>query len=143
MLISIKIGCHGVLHYRVVGLCHYYSSMGQSNQIQIIDGAHPSRHPFPFSRSNLDWCCGEGTPFTTVTGGFVFWPSKKKKQKINQDSENGGKIVPEHIKRFHIFCLKNHQQFFELASLAEKKNIDVALSVNRINHESVPDNMKD
>ena len=117
--------------------------MGQSNQIQIIDGAHPSRHPFPFSRSNLDWCWGEGTPFITVTGGFVFWPSKKTSRKINQDSGNSEKIAPEHIKRFYIFCLKNHQQFCKLASLAKKKNIDVAFSVHRINHESVPDNMKD
>ena len=52
--------------------------------LQVIDGAHPSQKTIPYSRENLDWCCGDGQSFTTIAGGFAFFPEKKLSLKIVQ-----------------------------------------------------------
>ena len=128
MLVSLWVGQNGIVYDHVVGLCPNHSTPAWRCQFQIIAGAHPQRRTFQYTRPNLDWCCGDGTPFTTVTKGFVFWPCRKFIKKINQESKKSGKMVPEHIERFHIFCNKNHDQFLTLASLAKEKCAEDALT---------------
>ena len=47
-----------------------------------------------YSSGNLNWCCGEGKAFTTMTGGFAFVPGpRRSKQLLNGIHNQPGTAV--------------------------------------------------
>ena len=47
-----------------------------------------------YSSGNLDWCCGEGKAFTTITAGFAFVPGpRRSKQLLNGIHNQPGTAV--------------------------------------------------